>query len=395
MKVKPRILLLLPSNMFIGKIVDVCRLVSPYIHALDNSAERRHFFSAGFKSYSAAPFFIDGQINPKAVQEFEILCTRHAIDVVVPIDMDASAFLGAAKARVVGPRYIPFSSPEVLKRLGDKTSCAELAQRAGVEVPNGFVLTALAQLESAFFRAAVYPVIVKPPRLEGGRGVVHVETREELDRHLLSGSGYAALPLIIQEYVEGNDIDVDLIADHGKVVFQIAREQRAAGSAKFFHDRSLEIAAEAVVRASKYTGIANLDFRRDSKTGKYKFIEFNPRAWDNIWWTAFGGANFIALAVELALNGSVSTPPSPPEFRVFTTRRGVMAWLRGHAAEVTPANRRAIVRQLSHPVCSIVIRIEAALFNRRRNRSALLESNVFRMTCNETGAAPQPPGLPT
>ncbi|HEY5071265.1 MAG TPA: ATP-grasp domain-containing protein [Caulobacteraceae bacterium] len=382
-----RLLILLPTNLFAPKIVDMCIAASDELHALGNSTRRSLWLWGRFRKYETIRFFAGDEVNPLAIERLKAMCASKAIDMVAPIDLDGAAFLAAARSHIPRIRCFPFSSPEVLRLLADKWSCGALAKEAHVEAPTSFLLRAAKDLEAQWVDDLAYPVVVKPARLEGGRGVVRIGTRKQLEAHVLGGRRYSRPPLIVQQFIHGRDADVDLLADNGKIVFQVCRERGADGTFRYFRDPDLERAAAALVARSGYTGIANLDFVREVGTGTYIFLEFNPRAWSNIWLSELAGMNFIRLGMELALGAKTPREFSQPPLKVFNIRGACRAFLQGRGFEVSEANRLAIGAQLRRPDFIVSNKIAARFKSVTDALTPVSPSKLFAMR-----ASFNPPG---
>ena len=61
-----------------------------------------------------------------------------------------------------------------------------------------------------------------------------------------------------------------------------------------------------------YQGIAEVELKIDSRDGKAKLIEINPRVWRYIGFCIRCGVNFPLLACELALGGNNHNSQYPP-----------------------------------------------------------------------------------
>jgi hypothetical protein len=65
------------------------------------------------------------------------------------------------------------------------------------------------------------------------------------------------------------------------------------------------------MRRVKWTGIAQLDLRRDSRTGQVLIIEVNPRFWGSLLASASAGVNFPILSCRAAFGEKISAPAYP------------------------------------------------------------------------------------
>jgi hypothetical protein len=373
-----RILVLLPSNLFAAEIVGICESVCANVFALDNGGRRSLLTRGRARDYRAVPFFDGDRINPRAIDELENMCAQHRIDVVIPFDLDGAALLWFAKDRIAA-RCFPFSAPATLQQLSDKWRCMDIARCAGVDTPDSLLLESLAELDSPALDRFRFPAIVKPPRLEGSRGVKLVADIGALKRHVTSQEPYATLPLILQEYVEGPVVDVDLLAQDGRVLLLACRDLSRRGTVRFFRNAQAESAAAAIVAATGYTGIANLDFVHDPRTGNTRFLDFNPRSWSNIRWTRLAGIGFIEGGLEIAMGRGAATLPPVPSGTVHSARAALLAVLQGRLRDIPAANRAALVRELSRPIQLGLIKLGQKIVEWRVRHVVINEATLFKL----------------
>jgi len=104
----------------------------------------------------------------------------------------------------------------------------------------------------------------------------------------------------------------------------------------------------AFLGALRYTGLAELEFKRDASTGEYKLLDFNARAWG---WHSIGpaaGTDFPYLLWLLVGGGDVRPVQARAGVRWVRLgpdlRAGVQLWRRG---ALSP---RAYVRSLRPPL---------------------------------------------
>lgn len=262
-------------------------------------AARRRLLEPG-----ASAGFVDGIIR---------LCTEDRIDVVFatvdaelpPLAARRDELLAVAGCALAAPTYA------TLEVALDKFALAERCA-THVRVP----VTRLVG-PSALAQAWDFPVIVKPRRGAGSRGVRLVHNRDEL----------AALgddpTLIAQEYLPGDEFSVDVLADGaGLVVAAVPRTRTRVDSGvsiagRTVHNSALEDAAAAVARAIGLTGVANVQLRY-AADGIPALLEVNPRFPGAMPLTIAAGVDMPSLALDLALGLPV---PSRVEFRELANVR--------------------------------------------------------------------------
>jgi carbamoyl-phosphate synthase large subunit len=149
-----------------------------------------------------------------------------------------------------------------------------------------------------------YPVVVKPRRGSGSRGVVIVDSAAEL----------AALDrspaLIVQEFLPGEEYSVDVLADvSGHVIASVPRLRARVDSGvsvggRTVHDPEVEWFGRVVARATGVTYVANVQCRRDA-AGVPALLEVNPRMPGTLGLTIASGVDMPRLALAALLGRPV------------------------------------------------------------------------------------------
>ncbi len=225
------------------------------------------------------------------------LATRHQIDAIHPgygflsENPDFADACAAAGISFVGPRGA------TLRQLGDKIKARKIAQQAHVPVLGGSG-TAIANVAQGQQTAEElgYPVILKAAHGGGGRGMRVVRAPHEFadafeQAQLESLNAFGSSDIFVESFVESaRHIEVQLLGDaHGNLVHLYERDC----SVQRRHQKVVEIApaptlepqvrqalcdaAVAIGREVRYQNAGTVEFLVDAKTGKYYFIEVNPR----------------------------------------------------------------------------------------------------------------------
>ena len=246
-------------------------------------AERRRILQPGL-----SPDFVDG---------IRQLCVDDRIDVVIStVDVELPPL--AARRDNLGGAVLAAPSEATLKVTLDKW---ELAQRCAplLRVP----VTRLLDAHGIGLRW-IFPVIVKPRRGAGSRGVRLVPDRAALTAMEPDEA------LIIQEHLPGEEYSVDVLADaDGNVVATVPRTRTRVDSGvsiagQTVHDQGLEDTAAAVARAIGLRGIANVQLRRDTE-GVPALLEVNPRFPGALPLTIAAGVDMPSLVLDLALGREI------------------------------------------------------------------------------------------
>ncbi|HTS95155.1 MAG TPA: ATP-grasp domain-containing protein [Streptosporangiaceae bacterium] len=231
----------------------------------------------------AAPEFVDVAMER---------CLELGVDVLIPTCDAELQPLGQARAdfRRAGVELL-LAPDHALEVCLDKLALAERC--AGhVPVPRTERLDKVADPGSW-----AYPVMVKPRRGSGSRGISVITSSQDLAR-LEASADY-----IVQDYLPGAEYSIDVLADiTGHVVASVPRVRERVDSGvsvagRTLHDEELERLGAAVAAATGLTYVANVQFRRDA-VGRPALLEVNPRFPGTMPLTVASGVDMPLLALD-------------------------------------------------------------------------------------------------
>jgi len=231
----------------------------------------------------------------------------------------------AAGLIFVGP------TPEIMRRLGNKVSARELAASAGVPVMPATPPLPRDDAEALrLARAVGFPAMLKASWGGGGRGMRVVEQEGELAEMVATARREAKAAFGNDEvYLEklvrrARHIEVQLLGDsHGNLVHLFERDctvqrrnqkviERAPAS--FFTEqqrRSLCEEALRIGRAVRYLNAGTVEFLQDADTGKFYFIEVNPRVQvEHTVTEAVTGVDIVRAQIRIAEGARIGEPDS-------------------------------------------------------------------------------------
>lgn len=163
-----------------------------------------------------------------------------------------------------------------------------------------------------------YPILFKPVLGSGGKGIQKFNSPDEIslpDKYESSKENY-----VVQEYITGYDIDCNVLCFEGKILAYTVQQPLGVESGfspkidklKFVHDATVVEVVKKAMSSLIWSGIAHLDLRYCSKTGKLYIIEMNPRFWQSLMGSLSIGVNFPYLLYLLSSDISFD-PVSYPE----------------------------------------------------------------------------------
>lgn len=224
---------------------------------------------------------------------------------------DESAALVARNADALGERYT-LTTPgwDVMQWAYDKRLTHRLANRVGVEHPATSYPRSLDELGALRID---FPAIIKPAIKEDFNPLTAAKAwrvdspASLLERYVEACSLVDPEVLMVQELVSGHGDSqfsyAALCAEGRTLAYVVARRTRQYpmdfGRASTFvetvDDPEVVDRAERLLADLRWTGLVEVEFKRDSRDGAYKLLDINPRVWG--WHTLCGrvGVDFPYL----------------------------------------------------------------------------------------------------
>jgi hypothetical protein len=121
-------------------------------------------------------------------------------------------------------------------------------------------------------------------------------------------------PVLTQNHVRGDDIDLGVLCRQGKIVCWTIRLLRHGRYQHVEEARSLRMAAR-LFEAVRFAGAAHGDARREEKTGDLSLIECDLPFWSSVGFGMSSGANFLEIGAMPPLQGPCRPCLCPGAFR--------------------------------------------------------------------------------
>lgn len=251
------------------------------------------------------------------------------IDLAVPIAGadDAALWLSDVAEGPLASRFpCSISSRATLEILQDKSRFAAWLAGTRIAHPRTWPIRSRGEIEAVPFDS-VDRVFLKPADSQsfsnalGVKGVWAHSRSEMIDSwQRLHDLGFA---VVVQEYVAGGADDhyfIDGFRDRsGKVVGLFARRRLRIyppgfGNSSYCESIAIDDIAAArdslhdLLDALSYRGIFSAEFKREARTGEFKILEVNSRAWWYVEFAAVCGLDVCTMAYHDALDEPI-TPP--------------------------------------------------------------------------------------
>ena len=172
----------------------------------------------------------------------------------------------------------------------DREKFCELLESLHIAVPEGLAVTNEDEAFEAVRRLG-YPLVVRPSYVIGGRAMQVVYNDTELTRYLKEAVSLSTEhPVLIDQYIQGKEIEVDAIADGEDILIPGIMEHieragvHSGDSISVYPDYSLSEDVETtlvdytkrIAKALNVVGLVNIQYAYDGN--KIYVIEVNPRA---------------------------------------------------------------------------------------------------------------------
>ena len=206
--------------------------------------------------------------------------------------------------------------PEVIKLFNDKRRAYRFAEAHGVHCPKCWYPDTMDEVE-ALSKSLPYPVVVKPAVMYSfhatfGKKAFRCDDAESLKATYarIAEKGYPLETLVVQEFLDGgakNLYSCGVMAAEGEIVVSMQANRIRQNPMDFGNSTTYAISCfvpeiqeqtEALLRMTKYSGVGEVEWMWDAKSGTYKFLEINTRAWK--WHTISNqlGFSFIGALID-------------------------------------------------------------------------------------------------
>ena len=219
---------------------------------------------------------------------------------------------------------LAIASDTALEAVLDKARTLDIARELNIPAPRSALIVSIDELE-LLTTEFEFPVVVKPARSFGTHNkqrtqlsVDYAFSANELRAKTTHALRFGAV--LLQEYVGGQGVGIELIADNGEVVYAFQHRRlhevplTGGGSSLRISeavDPALLNASSKLMHALAWHGVAMVEFKRNPGDGHFSLMEINGRFWGSLPLAIAAGADFPAMLFELMVDGAVhSRPPA-------------------------------------------------------------------------------------
>jgi carbamoyl-phosphate synthase large subunit len=241
------------------------------------------------------------------MRRIEYIHKKEKIDVLIPnFDAELYTFMKSSeKLNKIGIKTFLPTLEQFEER--HKSYLPEFGEKYGVDVPNSKPIFSEKEIY-LLGKDFTYPFLVKGKFYDAY--VSHSAEQTKIYYHRIASKW--GLPVIIQEYVKGNEVNVVALGDgKGNTIGAVPmRKQYITDKGKAWagitlDDSNMLKLTRKIIKKTKWRGGMELELIK-TDTGKYYVIEINPRlpAW--VYLAVGAGQNLPSALVNLALGNSVT-----------------------------------------------------------------------------------------
>lgn len=282
------------------------------VHVLSSVLRTRIRWSRHYASFHHHNHAYDDEEH--YLEEIGIVARREKVKVLLPVDDPSVRFTAKHRAALEEfAKITPVPELGTFETANDKWLLGDFMQRQGIPTPK----TIPCARSTGFGQRLdemTFPVLLKPTRGRGGEGIRQFDDSHSL-KTFLEGNHEDPSPYIIQNTVQGHDIDCSVLCEEGQVLAHTIQKTVIPNPLRFspalsiefvLHDEVLQVVGK-LVAALRLTGVVHFDLIVDEADQRVKVLEINTRYWSSLMGSFTMGVNFPYLSCLAALNR-----PLPP-----------------------------------------------------------------------------------
>ena len=264
-------------------------LISPAIY----SAHSHRHYIFPLAKYNKAEF----------IENLLYLIKLFNFDCIIPLEESTIDILYQNQKEIENYTKLALPSKDSYNIANDKWEAIKIVKSLNIPVPDSYLANKDVDI-NILSKKHSFPLIIKPRKSSGSRGLRKVENAEDFIKHFSSIKEKYGIP-IIQDCLpqKGQGLGVACLVENGntKVSFSYKRlrEYPVSGGPGTLNESTDDITikayAENLMKELKWTGVAMIEFKIDERDNSPKFMEINPRFWGSLQLSILSGINFPYL----------------------------------------------------------------------------------------------------
>jgi predicted ATP-grasp superfamily ATP-dependent carboligase len=284
------------------------------------TSEKTFWHTSGFSKYASKNVtYPDPKKSPENFLDWLISTIRkERCDVLFPMDEDTMEIVIAYRKELEPLVRFVAPSSNCFDIAADKGSTIRLAMERDVPCPRTIQLSEQSDPSGKEFLEAIqnmeYPLVIKPRRSSGSRGIRFVHNQDDFIRNLLSIQSEYPNPIIQERIPPGTKYDVCLCynSKHEMVASFVQQEIRnypiergpSTVHESVWYPELIKHSVE-LMKGIPWYGVVDVEFMIDPRNGQPKLMEINPRFWSSLHLSVRCGVDFPWIMYQMAMEQRV------------------------------------------------------------------------------------------
>ena len=235
---------------------------------------------------------------------------RSKYDAIFPVDDHTTILFSKYKDKLSKYTKVPVADYGTIMKGRDKAKTIKIAMENGIPCPKTYFVDDIEEIRKDEIE---FPVVIKPRESSGARGIVYVNSLEELMREYKKVRNRYGTPLI-QEYIPGEHYNISTLFNmdselRAVFVLKKIRQYPVSGGPVTFavsvEKPDVVKYAVKLLKAVNWYGVAEVELIIDKRDKKPKLLEVNPRFWSPLELAILSGVDFPYLLYKMAMDGDV------------------------------------------------------------------------------------------
>jgi predicted ATP-grasp superfamily ATP-dependent carboligase len=235
---------------------------------------------------------VTGERSPLLAEQINRCVRELEIEMVVAAGSRATRALIASADMVEAPCF-PMPNLEQFDFLNNKWKFTNACITHGITCPHSRLFAGRSEVLESFKQGSIkFPAIVKPLSEDGGHGVFRLDASNAASQ--IERIDYA--PVILQDFIEGEDIGASVFCERGQIKAFIANRFRK-GVYRTLAASTVFEAFSRILGPMEVDGVYHVDMKL-APDGTIYFLECNPRFYFKIGLSMMAGINFVHCGLE-------------------------------------------------------------------------------------------------
>ena len=262
-------------------------------------------------------------------QWIETLCLLDKECLLFPTNDEMVEFLATHYADYQQRCALGIPNPETVDLFNDKRKAYQFAESHHIPCPECWYPNTIAEVE-ALAPTLPYPVVVKPAIMYSfhttfGKKAFRCDNAEQLLAiyKRIADADYPLEKVLIQEFLSGGPqylFSYGVMAENGTPIASLIANRIRQNPMDFGNSTTFAITcdvpdiarqSEQLLHLVNYWGMGEVEWMFDPKSGQYKFLEINTRAWK--WHTISNqlGFSFIGTMIDVLNSNEMDCEKQP------------------------------------------------------------------------------------